>query len=71
MIDYNGDRTLEAMIKFIDSDGTEVSGQVEEEIPEVRSLVLANLSVQFSICEDFTNSWWKFFDKLKFFSKEL
>lgn len=39
VIDYDGDRTLEAMTKFVDSNGKEVSGgggdDEEEEMDEV------------------------------------
>ena len=43
IVDYNGERTLEAMHKFVDSNGTVGAGDDEdldeEELDEVRSAV--------------------------------
>ena len=38
-MDYNGDRTMEAMAEFVESNGEKVSEEAEEEFDEVCRVV--------------------------------
>ena len=40
VIDYNGERTLDALTKFVESDGTEGAGSPEPEVSICRYIVL-------------------------------